>query len=112
MEDKQLVAVTPRTARRTFSKQFKRKLVQQAMLPGISLAALAQANEINPNQLSRWCREQRRAESAMDVAAFVPVSVTPAIVQVDLAPTAAMPAGEIERRLGSSSVAVRGNVDA
>lgn len=57
MEDKQVVSVTPRTARRTFSKQFKRKLVLRAMSPGVSLAALAQANEINANQLSRAAQQ-------------------------------------------------------
>jgi transposase-like protein len=112
MEDKQVVSVTPRTARRTFSKQFKRKLVLQALSPGVSLAALAQANEINANQLSRWCREHQRAEGAVDVTTFVPVNITPPVSEFGLSPTSAAPAGEIEWRHGSSSVIVRGQVDA
>ena len=111
MEHKQVVPVTPRTARRMFSKQFKRELVQQAMSPGVSLAALAQANEINPNQLSRWCREHQHAEGAMEVATLVPVNVTPAVSEVDLALPPTAPAGEIEWRHGSSCVIVRGVVD-
>ncbi|WP_320534754.1 transposase [Robbsia andropogonis] len=57
MEGKQVVPVTPRTARRSFTKEFKRELVRQAMLPEVSRAALALANGVNANQLARWCRE-------------------------------------------------------
>ncbi|WP_366520266.1 transposase, partial [Robbsia andropogonis] len=52
MERKQVVPVTPRTARRSFTKEFKRELVRQAMLPEVSRAALALANGVNANQLA------------------------------------------------------------
>jgi len=104
MEGKRVVPVTPRTARRSFTKEFKRELVRQAMLPEVSRAALALANGVNANQLARWCREHQRA----DQATFVPV--------VSTAPTAseyALPAipGEIEWRHGDASVTIRGKVD-
>jgi transposase-like protein len=111
MEDKQVVSVTPRSARRSFTKQFKRKLVQQAMLPDVSMAALAHANDINPNQLARWCREHQRANSATEIAMLVPVNIAPAISEFNVAPSPAVAVGEIEWRHGSSSVVVRGNVD-
>jgi transposase-like protein len=111
MEDKQVVSVTPRTARRRFTKQFKRELVQQAMLPEVSMAALALANDINPNQLARWCREHRRADGAAEIATLVPVNIAPAVTEFDGAPSPAVAVGEIEWRHGTSSVVVRGNVD-
>ena len=112
MEDKQVVSVTPRTARRSFTKQFKRKLVRQAMLPDVSLAALAQANDINPNQLARWCREHQRADHATEIATLVPVDIAPAVAELNPASSPAICVGEIEWRHAMSSVVVRGSVDA
>ncbi|WP_347554423.1 transposase [Robbsia sp. KACC 23696] len=112
MEDKQVVSVTPRTTRRIFTKQFKRDLVRQAMLPDVSMAALAQANQINPNQLSRWCREHQRAEGTMEVATLVPVNVAPVVSECNPMPTPVEAIGEIEWRHGASRVVVRGHVDA
>ncbi|WP_320534334.1 transposase [Robbsia andropogonis] len=58
MEGKQVVPVTPRTARRRFTKEFKRELVREAMLPDVSRAALALGNGVNANQyvMTRPCR--------------------------------------------------------
>jgi hypothetical protein len=113
MEDKQVVPVMPRTARRSFTKQFKRELVRQAMLPDVSMAGLALANDINPNQLARWCREHQRADSVCDVATLVPVNIAPhTISEFVPASTPSASPGEIEWRHGKASVIVRGKVDA
>ncbi len=72
-----LSAAVPRKRRR-FSEEFKRQLVDQCQ-PGASVAGIAMANGINPNQLQRWIRQFRR-ESNMPVQTnpavkLVPVSV-------------------------------------
>lgn len=108
MEGKQVVAVTPRTARRSFSKEFKRELVRQSMLPEVSRAALALANGVNANQLARWCREHQRANQVT----FVPVvSTAPAPTEFVLPPNIPAVPTEIEWRHGNSSLMIRGKVD-
>ena len=41
MDEQKVVEVTPRTARRQFRKAFKRDLVEQALRPDVSMAAVA-----------------------------------------------------------------------
>ena len=106
MEGKQVVTVTPRTARRSFTKEFKRELVRQAMMPDVSRAALALANGVNANQLARWCREQQHAERAT----FIPVAITAPVVAAPR-PHTPIVSGEIEWRHGNASMIVRGDVN-
>lgn len=108
MEGKQVVPVTPRTARRSFTKEFKRELVRQAMLPEVSRAALALANGVNANQLARWCREHQRA----DHVTFVPVvSAASTASEYARAPLATVPPTELEWLHGQTRIVIRGNVE-
>ncbi len=107
MESKDVVAVSARTARRRFSAQFKRELVEQALRPDVSLAAVALANGVNANQLSRWRREFLQEPTA---AALVPVKMIESTVASE--PIAvSVPSGEIEWRHGATCMTIRGNVD-
>lgn len=45
---------TSARGRHTYLPEFKYWLVEQALQPGMSLAALAMGNQVNPNQLRRW----------------------------------------------------------
>ncbi len=109
MEGKQVVPVTRRTARRSFTKEFKRELVRQAMLPDVSRAALALANGVNANQLARWCREHQRA----DHVTFVPVvSAAPSASEHARAQNAPVSPTEIAWQHGNTSIVIRGKVDA
>lgn len=109
MENKEVVMVTPRSARRRFSAQFKRELVEQALRPEVSLAAVAQANGVNINQLSRW----RRLYLQDQTPALVPIRLTEVLPLATPAPlTTAAPIGEIEWRHGDTCLVVRGSVDA
>jgi hypothetical protein len=83
------------------------------MLPGISMAALALANDINANQLARWCREHQRADNVAEGMTLVPVNVVghTASEFMPALPPPPLP-GEIEWRHGNASLIVRGNVDA
>lgn len=51
---------TPRhRRRRKHAEDFKAQLVAACLQPGISIAAVAQANELNANLLRRWVKERR-----------------------------------------------------
>lgn len=109
MEGTQVIPVTPRTARRKFNKDFKRELVQQAMLPGVSRAALALANGINANQLARWCREHQRADQVTFVPVVSPASTPSAYVHTQ---RSSHPSSEMVWQHGDTSIVFRGHVDA
>jgi transposase-like protein len=111
MESKEVVTVKPRSARRRFSAQFKRELVEQALRSDVSLSAVALANGVNANQLTRWRRLYLREQAP---GALVPVVVTEAAVPTPapLAMVASAPTGEIEWCHGDTRLVVRGSVDA
>ena len=46
--------------RRHHDAEFKAKIVGASLQPGVSIAAVALANEINPNLLRRWVKEYRQ----------------------------------------------------
>lgn len=87
-------------ARRRYTPEFKAQLVAACQHPGVSVAAIALANQINPNQVRRWIREWKCTQvqpAEMDVACpavastqpitprpgLVPVEVTAALSQPD-----------------------------
>ncbi len=59
MATKELKPALPRR-RRHHDAEFKAKIVGASLQPGISIAAVALANEINPNLLRRWVKEYRQ----------------------------------------------------
>jgi len=82
--------VIPRRVRRTHSEAFKQSVVAACREPGVSVAGVALANELNANQVHRWMRERgiappsRRmsgsaALNALAEPGFVPVQVAPAV---------------------------------
>lgn len=62
--------------KRVFSTAFKMWLVEQAVRPGVSVAALAMRHEINANQLRRWMRLDHLAPPSR-APAVLPVVLTP-----------------------------------
>ena len=49
-----------RRARRDYTAQFKSQIVLACKQPGASIAAIAQAHDVNVNVLHRWVREHER----------------------------------------------------
>jgi transposase-like protein len=45
--------------RRRYDPEFKRQIIAASLQPGVSIAAVALANEINTNLLRRWVKEHR-----------------------------------------------------
>ena len=70
-----LPVVAPRQRRR-FSREFKRQLVDQCQ-PGVSVAGIAMANDINPNQLQRWIRECRADGMGLPVRSSPTMKLVP-----------------------------------
>jgi len=66
-----------RTGRRTYAQAYKRDVVKQCSVPGISVAAIALAHGINANLVRRWMvHEQRRASVAVATPERVMLPVT------------------------------------
>lgn len=102
-----------RAKRRRYDAALKRKLVEQTLVPGASVARIAREHGINANQVFKWRRQQlledRRAAGCVveTPASLVPVNV--------IAENASLPAatsdGVIEITRGDVQVRVRGVVD-
>ncbi|MCY0389980.1 transposase [Robbsia sp. Bb-Pol-6] len=113
-EEPDVVEVKPSTARRRFSKTFKRELVEQTLRPDVSMAAVALANGLNTNQLARWRRENLldTGASPMPLPALVPVRMIEPAPLAASQPGATPPvSGEIEWRQGANTIVLRGTVD-
>ena len=68
--------------RRRFTREFKRKVVEQLLDSGLTVAEVAREHALHPNQLCRWRNEYRHTEvapySEAQALRFVPVALTSA----------------------------------
>lgn len=65
-----------RMGRRRWSLEEKRRIVELTLVPGASVARIAQAEGVNANQVFLWRRACRKGElQAADSAALVPVVI-------------------------------------
>jgi transposase len=99
--------------RRRHSVAFKRRLIEQTLAPGVSVARVALDNGVNTNLLFKWRRDHIRARR-MEAPALLPVAVTePSPETTPLSPPAARAAagGVIEIELAGARVRVKGAVD-
>ena len=110
----------PNPMRRRYSLEFKRRVVQESMASGASIAGVAMAHGLNANQLHNWRWQYRRGGVG-------PLSATPALVPIHItgAPTVPQVAqttptfnedhssesGRIEIYLGSAKIVLHGAVD-
>lgn len=103
----------PKRLRRTFADEFKRDLVAQTLVPGVSVSSIAMANGINTNQLFAW-RRQLLAATEPRRAALLPVHLDLSEVATMSVPTpsasTALPEGHIEIVLGRATVRLHGHV--
>lgn len=96
--------------RHTYLPAFKRWIVEQAALPGMSLAGLAMSNQVNANQLRRWVQLHGQRQQLPGAAApcLLPVTIVAAPAPAD--PVAAEPAAAVEIELAGAVVRVRDGV--
>jgi transposase len=76
------IVETARRTRRSWSEEEKRRIVEETLLPGASVATVAQRHAINANLLFSWRRQtaldggtSRSVTSAPEPAEFVPIGV-------------------------------------
>jgi transposase-like protein len=105
----QRVERTNARGRHTYVPAFKRWVVEQAKLPGMSLAALAMSNQVNANQLRRWVQlhDQHRADS---IAAATLLPVTVAAQETPASAALGMATAAVEVELAGAVVRVREGV--
>ena len=103
--------VTSKRRRREHSPELKRQLVERALKPGASVAAIALEAGINVNLLFTWRREYRDTTTTAAPVALLPVNVEePGTSTVQAAPPRS-PSGSIEIDIGRARVRLRGVVD-
>ena len=124
------VAGIPGTPRRQHDRAFKADLVEQCLVPGASVAAVALAGGINANLLFKWRRDHLRSQqlsrsAASSSAVLVPVQIatgmdveagslqpSPASTALAVAPQrAARNTGIIELDIAGAVLRLRGPVD-
>ena len=71
----QRVERTNARGRHNYVPEFKRWIVEQAKLPGMSVSGLAMSNQVNANQLRRWVMLHRRRAASSPAALMLPVTV-------------------------------------
>ena len=77
-KEEEEVGVAPKRRRRSWTLEEKRRIVEECVGPGASIAEVARRYELNANQLFTW-RKQFGVEAAVaqDLAPLLPVTVAP-----------------------------------
>lgn len=98
--------------RRRHSAEFKATVIRACRQPGVSIAAVALANQLNANMVRKWVLDAERdacgaiaqpATGQLQGAA----QVTPTFVPLALPPVAAVPADiRVELRRGGTAITV------
>ena len=98
------------------SKEERRRIVEETLKPGTSVALVARANGVNANQVFKWRRQYRKGHLEIDSAtALVPVKVSDAAQPVQTSSrrkSRAKRSGTIDIDLGHARVRIEGTVDA
>ena len=115
--------IKPKDIRRRHTDAFKQALVERSLVPGASVAAIAQDAGVNANLLFNWRRlhlqaaasaaaEEPRGPVLLPVAVVEPAPVlAPPPTAPTPAPAARPSAGSIEINIRGTVVRVRGVVD-
>jgi transposase len=108
----EVVLSEPAAKRLYRSKQERRRIVEETLQPGASVAVIARQHGVNANQVFHWRKLYRegRLELEPGVAALLPVRIAEA-VSIDQSP-AKLHAGSIVVELGRARIRVEGMVDA
>lgn len=115
MDTKNKPARSGKPERRRHSAAFKRRLIEQTLTPGVSVARIALDNGVNTNLLFKWRRDHVRARR-VETPTLLPVAINepssePAQFAAPTPATRAVAAGVIEIELGGARIRLKGTVD-
>jgi transposase len=105
------------TGRRTYSEEYKRSLVKQCLVPGVSVAGMGLKYGINANLLRRWIRKEQATVAISSRTMLLPVALEQmaghgqATVEAPARSSARADAGCIEIEVGEARIRIRGRVD-
>ena len=100
--------------RRRWSIEEKRRITQETLVPGASVARIAQRYALNANQLFQWRKKYREGRLGSRVTPkLLPVTITDErLAETDKVGSASpVPLGTIEIRLPRGTVHVTGRVE-
>jgi len=113
-----VVRLKDRPARRSWSKQERRQIVEETLTPGASVSLVARAHDVNTNQLFKWRRQYRKGGLETEVPApntLLPVKISdasPAARITAKRKSRAIKSGIIDIDLGHARVRIEGTADA
>ena len=103
--------------RRRFSPEFKRSVVEETLVPGASVAAIAMRHRLNANLLFKWRRTHllRTALQPLKAAKMLPVKIETASTVVPIIHhkprSRVLSRGSIEIEYAQARIRIRGAVD-
>lgn len=116
--------IKPKDTRRRHADAFKQMLIDRSLVPGASVAAIAQEAGINANLLFNWRRLYLRSRAStsdqesrdpvllpVTVVEPAPAAASATSTSLPTAPSARAPVGTIEINIRGTVVRVRGTVD-
>lgn len=101
----------PAVKRKYRSKEERRRIVEETLEPGASVAVIARSHSVNANQVFQWRKlyHEGRLDPATASTQLIPVRVAEAVSEGG---RTAMPAsGAIHIEMGKVRLRVEGNVD-
>lgn len=103
------IEIAARGRRRHRSKEERRRIVEESLVPGASVAVIARAHGVNANQVFHWRKLYREGQLDVKPSALLPVRVTE-VFEAPHMQTAPQP-GAIRIELGGARVHIEGAAD-
>ena len=103
------IEIAARGKRRHRSKEERRRIVEESLVPGASVAVIARAHGVNANQVFHWRKLYREGRLDGCPAPLLPVRLTE-VFESPHTPAAAQ-AGTIHIELGRARVHIEGAAD-
>ena len=106
-----LIKAPMRRSRRRYTEEFKKQAIEACLQPGVSMASVALANELNANLLRRWVTERQEAVTgSLTSPDQYPLEITepsmPGLVPITVAMPEAPPSGEIKIEIHRSQMSI------
>jgi transposase len=101
---------SPPLSRRRWSREAKARILEETMLPGAHVSAVARAHGLNPQQLFTWRRKAIRSGAVARMMPGRPESGSQSFASVELATGGGVLAGSLEIIIGDATIRVGGSV--